>query len=74
MKVLLLIPQNYDGFLQTMSDTFTHIGGEIHVVNRQPLLKNWEKQIQGQMYRLPHKFRVKWEGYYFNKINRNLKS
>ncbi len=69
MKVLLLIPQNYDGFFHTIKDTFSFLGGEVHALNYRAMTKGWEKKVNTQIYRLPDKYRRKWEGYYFKQIN-----
>ncbi|GJM31910.1 MAG: hypothetical protein DHS20C18_09110 [Saprospiraceae bacterium] len=69
MKVLLFIPENYYGFFHTIKDTFTSIGGEVHSINYRSIVKGWEEKINTQIYRLPDKYRRKWENHYFKRIN-----
>lgn len=68
MKVLLFIPQRY-GFFHSFKETFEHLGAEVHAVDYYHVVKAWEKKINVQIFRLPNKYRLKWEAYYFKKIN-----
>ncbi len=69
MKVLLLIPQGYYGFFHTIKDTFESLGGEVHSLNYKTVIKGWEERVNTQIYRLPDKFRRRWEARYFKQIN-----
>ncbi|MBK7939241.1 MAG: hypothetical protein IPJ82_20145 [Lewinellaceae bacterium] len=69
MKVLLLVPKRY-GFHHTFKEMFTYMGGEIHTIDYHHLVKGWQDQINTQAFRLPDKWRLKWESYYFERINK----
>ena len=69
MKVLLLVPKRY-GFHQSFRETFEALGGEIHTIDYQHIMVGWKQRINTQMFRLPDKWRQKWEGYYYQDINK----
>lgn len=69
MKVLLLVPKRY-GFHHTFKELFTYMGGEIQTIDYHHLVQGWQEKINTQMYRLPDKYRLKWENYYFERINK----
>ena len=68
MKVLLFIPERY-GFFHSYKEIFEYMGAEVHSIDFYHKVKSWEKNVNVQMFRLPNKFRLKWEGYYMGKIN-----
>mgnify|MGYP000099899159 CR=1 FL=1 len=68
MKVLLFIPQRY-GFFHSYKEIFEYMGAEVHAIDFFQVVKSWEKKINVQMFRLPNKFRLRWESYYMGKIN-----
>jgi hypothetical protein len=68
MKVLLLVPRRY-GFHHTFKELFTYMGAEIQTIDYHHLVKGWQEKVNTQMYRLPDKWRLKWESYYFQRIN-----
>jgi len=49
---------------------FSGYGYECQNIDYRKILKNWETKINTQMFRLPDKVRIKWEKYFFSKINR----
>ena len=72
MKVLLLVPSRY-GFHHTFKELFTYMGAEIQTIDYHHLVKGWQEKVNTQMYRLPDKWRLKWESYYFERINKFYK-
>ncbi len=68
MKVLLLVPKRY-GFHQSFRETFEALGGEIHTIDYNHLVKGWQEKINTQMFRFPDKWRLRWESYYYKNIN-----
>ena len=68
MKVLLFIPKRY-GFYHSFQDTFAHIGAEVFSIDYYNFVKKWEQKVNTQIFRGPKKYRLKWESYYFQKIN-----
>lgn len=68
MKALLFIPRRYS-FFSLFRQVFANRGMEVHTIDFYDYAKNWEKQFNVQVFRLPDKLRLQWERYYFRKIN-----
>lgn len=68
MKVLLLVPKRY-GFHHSFKETFSYLGGEIFTIDFSHEVKPWKEKVNTQIFRFPHKYRVKWESYYLKGIN-----
>lgn len=68
MKVLLFVPKKY-GFYHTFESVFQAWGAQIHPIDPFVVIKDWEKRVNTQIYRLPNNWRVKWEGHFLRKIN-----
>ncbi len=68
MKVLLLAPQHY-GLFRPLREAFTHLGGEVHGIDYEHIIKKWEKRFNAQIFRFPDRLRKKWESHFFQKIN-----
>ena len=72
MRTLLFVPERY-GFHASFKTTFQHLGSEVHAIDFYDLVAKWEQKINTQIFRLPNKYRIKWESYYYGKINRYYK-
>jgi hypothetical protein len=68
MKTLLLVPKRYS-LNHTFSEFFGLLGAEIHTVELSDATKKWESLLHSQIFRTPEKWRLKWENYYFKKVN-----
>ncbi|HMQ63676.1 MAG TPA: glycosyltransferase [Flavilitoribacter sp.] len=68
MKVLLLVPKRY-GFHQSFRETFESLGGEIHTIDYSHLVRGWQSKVNTQMFRFPDKLRLRWESYFYNRVN-----
>ena len=69
MKVLFLVPQQY-GFFYSLKEAFEHLNGKVYPIDFRNLVGKREKQFNVQVFRLPDKWRLKWESYYLPKINK----
>jgi spore maturation protein CgeB len=69
MKVLILSPGSY-----TLDKTFRSglgkLGHEVVQFDYRESIKEWKNYINVQVYRLPFKYREKWEVYFMDEINR----
>jgi spore maturation protein CgeB len=45
------------------------MGAEIQTIDYHHLVQGWQEKVNTQMYRLPDKWRLQWESYYFKRIN-----
>ena len=68
MKVLLLVPKRYSIY-QSFVDIFGLMNAEISNIDYFSIVSKLEKRIHAQTYRMPDKWRLKWESHYFKKIN-----
>lgn len=70
MKVLLLVPKRYSLY-ESFEDIFAkgYSDIETHGIDYLDNVKKWEQRVHAQNYRVPDKWRIKWEAYYFKKIN-----
>lgn len=69
MKVLLLSPSDYT-LDKTIKIGFERLGFEVYHHNFRKYLKNWQQKVNTQIFRLPFKYRDKWEQYYLPLINK----
>lgn len=69
MKTLLVVPQRY-GFYASFKAIFQHLGSEVYNIDFYDFVKGWEQKTNTQIFRLPNRYRLKWESYYFEKINK----
>lgn len=69
MKALLFVPRRYSLF-SIFREAFANQGMEVHTIDFYEQVKNWEKQFNVQVFRLPDRLRRQWERYYFGKINK----
>jgi spore maturation protein CgeB len=69
MKILLLSPDSY-----TLDKTFKSgleiLNHQVYHYNFQSSVSSWKEKLNSQAYRVPFRFREKWEQYYMNEINR----
>lgn len=68
MKTLLFVPKRYSLF-DVFKDIFTSQGSEVYTVDYYQFVKKWETKLNAQIFRFPDKYRLKWESYYFERIN-----
>ena len=68
MKVLFLVPEQY-GLFDPLKEAFLYLGIEVYPFSYQNFIKKWMLRVNDQIFRLPDKFRLKWEGYFLEKIN-----
>lgn len=69
MKILLLCPSYYS-LDKTLIKGLEELGHRVYHHNYRKFLKSWQDSINVQIYRLPYKYRYKWEKYYFYLINK----
>lgn len=72
MKILLLCPSSYT-LNKTLSLGFGKLSHNIKHYDFRESIKSWQRHINTQIYRLPFKYREKWEDYYFPFINKEHK-
>ncbi len=68
MKVLFFVPRRYSLF-HRFRQVFTSRGCEVYPVDFFQYVKDWEKKVNVQIFRLPASLRLRWENYYFRRIN-----
>jgi len=71
MKVLFLSPSFYS-LDRTIRTGFERLGHEVYHYDFRKDLKKWQQQVNTQIFRLPFKYRDKWEGYYFPLLNSKI--
>jgi len=54
---------------QSFTEMFALLDAEIHTLDVFSVLKKWEQVAHAQQFRMPDKWRLKWEAYYYKKIN-----
>ncbi|MCB0651098.1 MAG: glycosyltransferase family 1 protein [Saprospiraceae bacterium] len=69
MKVLFFVPERYSLF-HSFKEIFKVWEAEVYPIDFNATLKKWEIQFNVQVFRLPNKWRVRWETYFMDKINR----
>ncbi len=69
MKVLLLVPKRYSLY-ESFESIFSNGDIESFFVDYQHIVGKWENRVHMQYFRFPDKWRLKWEAYYFEKINK----
>ena len=69
MKILLLCPSFYT-LDKTISLGFTRLGHEVILFDYRKELEKWKGKVNTQIYRLPYKFRNKWERFHLSDINK----
>ncbi len=68
MKTLLLVPKRYS-LHRTFTEIFEILGSEVFTVELSEVTTKWEAFAHSQVFRAPEKWRLKWENYYFRKVN-----
>lgn len=69
MKILLLSPSFYT-LDKTIKNGFEKLSHIVFHYDYRKELKNWQLQVNTQIFRLPLKYREKWESHYFPLINK----
>lgn len=69
MKVLLFVPERYSLF-GSFVKIFESLGADIYPVDYQKTVEKWEQKFNVQVFRLPDKWRSRWEARYMTKINK----
>lgn len=69
MKVLLLCPSFYT-LDKTIKLGFTRLGHTVIQLDYRKELEKWKGKVNTQIYRLPFKFRNKWETFHLSDINK----
>lgn len=69
MKVLLLCPSFYT-LDKTIKTGFERLNYQLYHHDYRKFITGWQQQVNTQIYRLPNKYREKWENHYFPLINK----
>jgi len=69
VDALLCFPQN-NSIGKILADTLRSAGLSCAQISYTAALRQWEKRLEVQMFRLPDRVRSKWEAHYLGKINR----
>ena len=67
-KALLLFPTSYS-IINSIESALSGQGVQLARLNYHDTLHKWDKKLNPQMFRFPDKVRIKWESYFFKKIN-----
>lgn len=68
MKILLLFPRKYS-FTKSIENSLNNATIQSKVLEFENSLNKFDLRINVQIFRVPDKFRLYWESYYFEKIN-----
>ncbi len=68
MKILLLIPSSYTLY-KTIDNGFSRLGFTVYHHDYRNFITRWQNQINTQIFRLPYRYREKWETYFLPRIN-----
>lgn len=68
MKVLYFVPKRYSLYWSFM-DIFRSMDAEVYPIELMDIARKWEIFTHSQAFRAPNRWRLKWEKYYFPRVN-----